>query len=141
MEQIIARAKACKQRIVLPESLEERTLTAADMALADDLADIILIGKQSEIFALAEKLGLKHIGKATIIDPATSERTETYVQLLYNLRKNKGMTEEQAREKVLDPLYYGCLIIKNGDADGQISGALSKSSSALRASAASAVQC
>ena len=132
MEQIIARAKSCKQRIVLPESLEERTLTAADKALADDLADIILIGAQSEIFALADKLGLKNIGKATIIDPATSERTETYVQLLYNLRKNKGMTEEQAREKVKDPLYYGCLIIKNGDADGQISGALSTTGDTLR---------
>ena len=132
MEQIIARAKSCKQRIVLPESLEERTLTAADKALADDLADIILIGAQGEIFALADKLGLKNIGKATIIDPTTSERTETYVQLLYNLRKNKGMTEEEARKKVLDPLYYGCLIIKNGDADGQISGALSTTGDTLR---------
>ena len=111
MEQIIARAKSQKQRIVLPESLEERTLTAADKALADDLADIILIGAQKDIFALADKLGLKNIAKATIIDPATSEKTETYVQLLYNLRKNKGMTEEQAREKVKDPLYYGCLIM------------------------------
>ena len=132
MQQIIARAKSCKQRIVLPESLEERTLTAADMALADDLADIILIGAHKDIFALAEKLGLKNIDKATIIDPATSERTETYVQLLYNLRKNKGMTEEQARAKVQDPLYYGCLIIKNGDADGQISGALSTTGDTLR---------
>ena len=133
MEQIIARAKSCKQRIVLPESLEERTLTAADMALADELADIILIGAKTEIMALADKLGLKNIDKATIIDPATSEMTETYVQLLYNLRKNKGMTEEQARQKVMgDPLYFGCLIIKNGDADGQISGALSTTGDTLR---------
>ena len=102
------------------------------MALADDLADIILIGAKSEIFALADKLGLKNIGKATIIDPATSEKTETYVQLLYDLRKNKGMTVEQAREKVKDPLYYGCLIIKSGDADGQISGALSTTGDTLR---------
>lgn len=132
MEQIIARAKSCKQRIVLPESLEERTLTAADRALADDLADIILIGATSEIYALADKLGLKNINKATIIDPATSEMTETYAQLLFSLRKNKGMTEEQAREKVKDPLYFGCLIIKNGDADGQISGALSTTGDTLR---------
>ena len=132
MEQIIARAKSCRQRIVLPESLEERTLTAADKALADDLADIILIGKPSEIFALADKLGLKHIDQATIIDPETSEKTETYVQLFYNLRKNKGVTEEEARKKVKDPLYYGCLIIKNGDADGQISGALSTTGDTLR---------
>lgn len=132
MEQIIARAKSCKQRIVLPESLEERTLTAADKALADDLADIILIGATSEIYALADKLGLKNINKATIIDPATSDMTETYAQLLFSLRKNKGMTEEQAREKVKDPLYFGCLIIKNGDADGQISGALSTTGDTLR---------
>ena len=132
MEQIIARAKSCKQRIVLPESLEERTLTAADRALADDLADIILIGATSEIYALADELGLKNINKATIIDPATSDMTETYAQLLFSLRKNKGMTEEQAREKVKDPLYFGCLIIKNGDADGQISGALSTTGDTLR---------
>ena len=132
MEQIIARAKSCKQRIVLPESLEERTLTAADKALADDLADLILIGATSEIYALADKLGLKNINKATIIDPATSDMTETYAQLLFSLRKNKGMTEEQAREKVKDPLYFGCLIIKNGDADGQISGALSTTGDTLR---------
>ena len=132
MEQIIARAKSCKQRIVLPESLEERTLTAADRALADDLADIILIGATSEIYALADKFGLKNINKATIIDPATSDMTETYAQLLFSLRKNKGMTEEHAREKVKDPLYFGCLIIKNGDADGQISGALSTTGDTLR---------
>lgn len=132
LEQIIARAKSQKQRIVLPESLEDRTLTAADRALADDLADIILIGAPSDIYAHAEKLGLKHIAKATIIDPATSSKTETYAQLLYSLRKNKGMTEEQARRQVLDPLYFGCLIIKSGDADGQISGALSTTGDTLR---------
>ena len=82
IDQIIARAKSNKQRIVLPESLEERTITAADKALADDLADIILIGNKEEIMALAQKLGLNHIGKATIIDPATSEKTEEYAQLL-----------------------------------------------------------
>ena len=132
IENIIARAKSNKQRIVLPESLEERTLTAADMALADELADIILIGNPEEIFALAEKLGLKNISKATIIDPATSEKTAEYANLLYELRKNKGMTPEKAAQQVLDPLYFGCLIIKSGDADGQISGALSTTGETLR---------
>ena len=132
IENIIARAKSNKQRIVLPESLEERTLTAADMALADELADIILIGNPEEIFALAEKLGLKNISKATIIDPATSEKTAEYANLLYELRKNKGMTPEKAAQQVLDPLYFGCLIIKSGDADGQISGALSTPGETLR---------
>ena len=132
IESIIARAKSNKQRIVLPESLEERTLTAADMALADGIAEIILIGNPEEIFALAEKLGLKNIDKATIIDPATSEKTAEYANLLYELRKNKGMTPEKAAQQVLDPLYFGCLIIKNGDADGQISGALSTTGETLR---------
>ena len=132
IESIIARAKSNKQRIVLPESLEERTITAADRALADGLADIILIGNPDEIHALAAKLGLKNIGKATIIDPATSEKTAEYANLLYELRKNKGMTPEIAAKTVLDPLYFGCLIIKSGDADGQISGALSTTGETLR---------
>lgn len=132
MDKIILRAQQNKQRIVLPESLEERTLTAADRALADELADIILIGNEREIFSLADKLGLKHVGKATIIDPATSPKTEEYAQLLFQLRQKKGMTIEEARRKVMDPLYFGCLIIKNGDADGQISGALSTTGDTLR---------
>ena len=132
IESIIARAKSNKQRIILPESLEERTLTAADKSLADDIADIILIGNPKEIYALADKLGLKNIGKATIIDPSTSEKTEEYAQLLFQLRQKKGMTIEKARQQVLDPLYFGCLVIKSGDADGQISGALSTTGDTLR---------
>lgn len=133
IDKIIARAKSNRQRIVLPESLEERTIKAADLALADDLADIILIGNREEILALAAKLGLKHIEKATIIDPATSEKTPEYINLLYELRKNKGMTLEQAEKLVkTNPLYFGCLIIKSGDADGQISGALSTTGDTLR---------
>ncbi|MBR4822175.1 MAG: phosphate acetyltransferase [Bacteroidales bacterium] len=132
IETIVARAKSNKQRIVLPESLEERTITAADRAIADGLAEIILIGNPAEILALADKLGLKNIGKATIIDPATSPKTAEYADLLYELRKNKGMTPEVAAKTVLDPLYFGCLIIKSGDADGQISGALSTTGETLR---------
>ncbi len=132
MQQIIARAKSNKQRIVLPESLEERTIKAADQAQADGLAEIILIGNREEILTLADKLGLSHVKDCTIIDPATSEKTEEYAQLLFQLRQKKGMTIEKAREQVLDPLYFGCLIIKSGDADGQISGALSTTGDTLR---------
>ena len=132
IEKIIERAKSNKQRIVLPEALEERTITAADKALADGLAELILLGNIDQIHALAQKLGLKNIDKATLIDPATSDKREEYAQLLFELRKKKGMTIEQAREKVLDPLYFGCLIIKSGDADGQISGALSTTGDTLR---------
>ena len=132
IDQIVARAKSNKQRIVLPESFEERTITAADRALADGLADIILIGNREKVLAYAAELGLKHIDKATIIDPETSEKTEEYAQLLFQLRQKKGMTIELARKTVLDPLYFGCLIIKSGDADGQISGALSTTGETLR---------
>ncbi|MBQ9661209.1 MAG: phosphate acetyltransferase [Bacteroidales bacterium] len=132
IDQIIARARSNRQRIVLPESFEERTITAADRALADGLADIILIGNREKVLAYAAELGLKHIDKATIIDPETSEKTEAYAQLLFQLRQKKGMTIEVARKTVLDPLYFGCLIIKSGDADGQISGALSTTGETLR---------
>lgn len=132
IESIIERAKSNKQRIVLPESLEERTIKAADQALADDLAEIILIGSEKEIKEKAGSLGLKNISKATIIDPETSSRTARYANLLYELRKSKGMTPEQANELAKNPLYFGCLIIKSGDADGQISGALSTTGDTLR---------
>ena len=132
IESIVARAKSNKQRIVLPESLEERTIKAADLAIADEIAEIILIGNREEILAKADELGLKNICKATIIDPATSEKTAEYANLLYELRKKKGMTPEEAAELVKNPLYFGCLIIKSGDADGQISGALSTTGDTLR---------
>lgn len=132
IESIIERAKSNRQRIVLPESLEERTIKAADKSIADGLAEIILIGNREEILKKAEEFGLKNISKATIIDPETSEKTAEYTNLLYELRKNKGMTPEQAAVLVKDPLYFGCLIIKNGDADGQISGALSTTGETLR---------
>ena len=132
IEKIIERAKSNRQRIVLPESLEERTLTAADRAVADQLADIILIGNREEILAKAKELGLTHVEGATIIDPKTSPKTDEYAALLYELRKAKGMTQQEAWKKVLAPLYFGCLIIKSGDADGQISGALSTTGDTLR---------
>ena len=132
IDQIVARAKSNKQRIVLPESFEERTITAADRAIADGLADIILIGNREKVLAYAAQLGLQHIAEATIIDPETSDKTEEYAQLLFQLRQKKGMTIEVARKTVLDPLYFGCLIIKSGDADGQISGALSTTGETLR---------
>ena len=132
IEQLVARAKANKQRIVLPEGTEERTLKAANQILTDGVADLIILGNVDEIHNLAKEWGLGNIDRATIIDPATSPKTEEYAQLLFQLRQKKGMTIEEARRKVMDPLYFGCLIIKNGDADGQISGALSTTGDTLR---------
>jgi len=132
LAQIVARAKSNKQRIVLPEATEERTLRAADQVLADDIANIILIGNPDEIKKLAAEWGLTHIDKATIIDPENNPKSEEYAQLLAELRKKKGMTIEQARELVKNPLYLGCMIIKTEGADGQISGALSTTGDTLR---------
>ena len=132
LESIIARAKSDKQRIVLPEATEERTLRAADKVLADEVADLILIGNPAEINRLANEWGLNHIGKATIVDPDNSPRSEEYARLLAELRKKKGMTVEQASELLKNPLYLGCMIIKTEGADGQISGALSTTAETLR---------
>ena len=132
IEQLVAHAKANKQRIVLPEGTEERTLKAANQILTDEVADLILLGNVEEIQTLAKKWGLGNIHRATIIDPATSEKAEEYAQLLCELRKKKGMTIEEARKKVLDPLYFGCMIIKCGEADGQLAGARNTTGDVLR---------
>ena len=132
LSQIVARAKANKQRIVLPEAEEERTLCAADKVLADDIADIILIGNPDKVHALAKEKGLTNIDKATLIDPENFEKSEELAEKLAELRKSKGMTIEEARKLVKNPLYLGCMIIKTEGADGQISGALSTTGDTLR---------
>lgn len=133
LEQIVARAKANKQRIVLPEAEEERTLKAADKVLADDIAELILIGNPDNIKKLAAEWRLKNIEKATIVDPMNNPRSEEYAEKLAELRKKKGMTVDQARELVTkNNLYLGCMIIKTEGADGQISGALSTTGDTLR---------
>ena len=132
IEQLIQRAKADKQRIVLPEGTEERTLKAANQILTDGVADLILLGNVEEIQEKAREWGLGNISKATLIDPQNSEKSEEYAQMLFELRKKKGMTLEEARKKVTDPLYYGCMIIKSGDADGQLAGARNTTGDVLR---------
>lgn len=132
INQIIERAKADKQRIVLPEGTEERTLKAADKLVADGVADIILIGNPDEIKKLASQFGLNNIDKATIVDPKNNAKKQEYANLLFELRKAKGMTPEQAATLAQDPLYLGCLMIKNGDADGEIAGAQNTTGNVLR---------
>ena len=132
IKNLIERARQDRQRIVLPEGTEERTLKAADKAIADGIADLIILGNKAEILALAAKHGLQNIEKATIIDPNDNPDAEKYATLLYELRKAKGMTPEDAQKLVCNPLYLGCLIIKNGDADGQVAGALNTTGNVLR---------
>ncbi len=132
-EKLTAKAKANPQRIVLPEGNEPRTLTAADKILANGLAEIILIGDPAEIKELAASLNLQNISKAAIVDPRDEAIIDRYAPLLHQLRKSKGMTEEEARLTTANPLYLGCLMIKAGDADGQVAGARNTTGNVLRA--------
>ena len=132
LEQLKQRAHNNLRRIVLPEGDEPRTLEAADRLLADQSAKLILIGDADKIHAMAADKGLKHIGEATIVNPETDPKMPVYADLLYELRKNKGMTHEEAEQKAKDPLYLGCLMIKNGDADGEVAGARGTSADTIR---------
>ena len=132
-ERLTAKAKATRQRIVLPEGTESRTLTAADHIIADDIADIILIGDPAEINRMAGDMGLKNISRATIVNPHDKAVIDKYAPLLYELRRYKGMTEEQARLTTANPLYLGCLMVKAGDADGEVAGAQNTTGNVLRA--------
>lgn len=132
IKQIVERAKSNKQRIVLPEGTEERTVKAADQLIAEGVADIVLIGNEKEVKDLAAKLNLKNIDKAIILDPKNYAKKETYTNLLFELRKAKGLSIEQAAKLAEDPLYIGCLMIKNGDADGEIAGAQNTTGDVLR---------
>lgn len=132
LQKIIEKAKANKQRIVLPEGTEDRTIAAADQLLRDGVADIILIGEEQAIKAKASELGLKNIDKAQILAPSNYTKKEEYAQKLCELRKAKGMTIEEATKLVSDPLYIACMMIKNGDADGEVAGAANTTGNVLR---------
>jgi len=123
LDSIKQNAKKYNKRIVLPEGYEERTIKAADIAVAEGLAQIILLGDPAQIESHASKLGLKNIEKATIVDPVSHGKKEQYIDLMVELRKSKGLTREEASVLIEDPLYLGVLMIKSGDADGEVSGA------------------
>jgi len=132
LQNMLSRAQANPQRIVLPEGTEIRTLKAADSILAQKAAKITLIGNPDEINKLVAENGLKNIEKAEIVDPKQHAKKEAYTNLLVELRKKKGMTLEQASVLVEDPLYLACLMIKNGDADGEVGGARNATGDVLR---------
>lgn len=132
-EKLTTKAKQHRQRIVLPEGTEPRTLTAADRLIVEELADIILIGKPEEIKAAATEMGLTNIAKAKIVNPSDEKVLNKYAPLFYELRKSKGITMEDAYKTAANPLYLGCLMIKNGDADGQVAGAMNTTGNVLRA--------
>lgn len=128
IDSIKLRAKSNKKTIVLPESMDERVIEAASIVLKEDLANIIIIGSENDI-----KNNNFDISGATIIDPKTSELTEDLINKFVELRKNKGMTYEEAKKLLLeDYMYYACMLVKDGKADGVVSGACHSTSNTLR---------
>ena len=132
IDTVKARAKANKKSIVLPEGMDVRIYEAASKCIAEDIADITIIASPAEVEANNKGFD---ISKATIIDPATSEKTQSYAEKLAELRKSKGMTVEQAKELLLsDYMYFACMMVKLGDADGVVSGACHSTANTLRPS-------
>ena len=132
IEQIKNRAKKDKKTIVLPESMDSRIIEAADKILKEDIANLIIIGKEEEIKKLSVGFDIQ---KARIIDPSTSSLTESFAEELTYLRKNKGMTYEHAKELLLeDYMYFACMLVKMGKADGVVSGACHSTANTLRPS-------
>ncbi len=132
LDTVKARAKQNKKKIILPESMDRRTFEAAAQILQEDIADLIIIGTPEEV---AENSRGLDISGATIINPYTYEKTEDYINLFVELRKSKGMTYEEAKKTALgDYMYYACLMVKAGDADGVVSGACHSTANTLRPS-------
>ncbi len=130
IDTIKERARANKQTIVLPETEDRRTYEAVETILKEGIANVILVGSEE---AVAEGSKGLDVSGATIIDPATSDKTSTYINKLVELRQSKGMTNEQAKELLLtNYLYYGVMMVKLGDADGMVSGACHSTADTLR---------
>ena len=131
IDQIKAKAKANVKHIVLPEGEEIRNVKAAAAVLKEGIAKLTLLGNPEKVKAVAEEAGVCLCG-AEIIDPATSDKGPDYAATLYEIRKAKGMTEEKAAQLVKDPMYYGVMMLKKGDADGLVSGAIHSTGDMLR---------
>ena len=132
LDGIKLKAKSHNKRIVLPEGLEERTLKAADEIIREGIAQIILLGNPDAIKTEADKLNLTNIINASIVDPTDHDKKGQYVDLMVELRKHKGLTAEEAGKLIEDPLYLATLMIKNGDADGEVAGAMNATGDVLR---------
>lgn len=131
IDDIKKRAVKNKKNIVLPETEDIRVLEAASLILKEGIANIILLGKKKDVLANCEF----DLSEASFIDPSTSEKLDDYVNLLFELRKHKGMTEEKAREILTSNyLYFGVTMVKAGDADGMVAGAINSTSDVLRPS-------
>ena len=131
IEEVKQRAKKELKSIILPEATDVRVLKATETVLKEGYAKIILIGNEEEIVSKAKENNI-NIEGATIIDPSTSDKKEEYSNTLYELRKNKGMTPEQAQKLIEDPVYYGMVMVKVNEADGLVSGCAHSTADTLR---------
>ena len=131
IEEIKQRARKEIKTIVLPEATDIRTLNAVNQICKEEFAKVVLIGNKEEITKLAGENNLD-ISKANIIDPMSSEKYEEYVEAFYELRKAKGMTIEQAKKLMQDPVFFGMMMVKKEDADGLVSGAAHSTADTLR---------
>ncbi|SFF50862.1 phosphate acetyltransferase [Sunxiuqinia elliptica] len=131
LERVIKNAQSYQKRIVLPEGNEPRTLRATEIILNENIARIILLGNPVEIMQAAEECGV-NIKGAVLVDPKTDERRSHYADLMVEIRKSKGLTKEEALEMLNDPLVFAPMMIKNGDADGEIAGAINATGDVLR---------
>ena len=132
LEQLKQKAKSNKKRIVLPEGYEERTLKAANIILEEGFCDVILIGNPDDIRQKAIQFSLKNLHLAQVVDPQTYEKIDAYADLMVEMRKSKGMTKDQALKLMRDPLYLAVMMIKCGDADGEVAGADNATGDVLR---------
>ena len=132
LEKLKTRAKGDVKRIVLPESHDERVLKAADIIIREGFADVILIGNPGEIKKQASELYLENLGKAVVVDPADNPKQNEYVDLMLKLRSSKGLTREQAEKLIKEPLYLASIMVKAGDADGEVAGAANFTGDVLR---------
>ncbi|SDK99613.1 phosphotransacetylase [Clostridium cochlearium] len=131
MEEIWAKAKANKKKIVLPEGEEERNIEACSKIIKNAIADVVLVGNAEKIKEMANKLGVSVEG-AEIVDPENSDKTADYAKALYELRKHKGVTLEKAEKIIKDPLYFGTMMVQKNDVDGMVSGAIHTTGDLLR---------
>lgn len=132
IEKIKEKARRQQMRIVLPEGMEPRTLEAADRVIGDKLAKIILVGNPEQIRTEAASRGFGNIPAATIVDPLNNSLSEKYAGMMVELRKNKGLTREEASYLIKNPLYLAVMMIKAGDADGEVAGADNATGDVLR---------
>ncbi|MBL6964165.1 MAG: phosphate acetyltransferase [Bacteroidetes bacterium] len=132
LDSIKENAKRLNKRIVLPESGEERTLKAANSLLKEKICQVILIGQETAIYKEGEKHHLDHLSKARIVNPAEFDKMDAYVDSLVEIRKSKNLSRQEAYQLLKDPLYLAVMMIKSGDADGEVAGANNATGNVLR---------